>query len=192
LRQDNADMRLTEKGRELGLIDDARWRAFSEKRESIEAETSRLESTWIQANSDEAKALEPVLKSPLTREYSMMDLLRRPELSYGDVACLKGDVQLAPSVTEQVEIAAKYSGYIERQQEEINRLRAQQGTHIPDDFDYFSVQGLSNELQEKLSDAKPETIARASRIPGVTPAAVSLLLVYLKKHGAKRGSSVAV
>lgn len=192
LRQDNADARLTEKGRELGLIDDVRWKAFCEKREAIERETSRLASTWIQAKSDEAEVLESKLAHPITREYSMMDLLKRPELGYADVAGLKGEMQIDPQVAEQVEIAAKYSGYIERQQEEINRLRAQQDTKIPESFDYTAVQGLSKELQEKLTDAKPDTLARASRIPGVTPAAVSLLLVYLKKHSATRGNSVAV
>lgn len=192
LRQDNADARLTEKGRELGLIDDVRWKAFCEKREAIERETSRLASTWIQAKSDEAAALESKLAHPITREYSMMDLLKRPELGYADVAGLKGEMHIDPQVAEQVEIAAKYSGYIERQQEEINRLRAQQDTKIPESFDYTAVQGLSKELQEKLTDAKPDTLARASRIPGVTPAAVSLLLVYLKKHSATRGNSVAV
>lgn len=183
LRQDNADMRLTEKGRELGLICDARWQAFNEKREAVAKEEERLRSTWIQAGSEEAKKLEGIAKSPLTREYSMMDLLRRPELNYSDVASLKGEASTIPKVAEQVEITAKYSGYIERQQEEIDRLREQQHTVIPDAFDYTTVDGLSNELQEKLTDARPETIARASRIPGVTPAAVSLLLVYLKKHG---------
>ena len=192
LRQDNADMRLTEKGRELGLVDDARWQAFSEKREAVALEEQRLRSTWIQAGSDEAAKLEDIAKSPLTREYSMMDLLKRPELSYFDVAGLKGEAVDNARVAEQVEITAKYSGYIERQQEEIDRLRAQQNTPIPESFDYSSVEGLSNELQEKLATAKPETIARASRIPGVTPAAVSLLLVYLKKQGnLKRQSLVS-
>ena len=193
LRQDNADMRLTEKGREQGLIDDARWKAFCDKRDAIEIETARLKSTWIQANSEQSRSLEGKLTTPLTREYSMMDLLKRPELNYGDIASLKGEAQTSAQVAEQVEIAAKYSGYIERQQEEINRLRSQQETRIPEDFDYTAVQGLSKELQEKLGQAKPDTIARASRIPGVTPAAVSLLLVYLKKHSAaKRDGSVAV
>ena len=182
LRQDNADMRLTEKGRELGLVDDARWAAFCEKREAIEKETARLKSTWIQAGSDAANTLAEKLKSPLTREYSMIELLKRPELRYGDVAWLAGEGVSSAKVAEQVEIDVKYSGYISRQQDEIDKLKSQQHTCIPEGFDYSKVEGLSNELQEKLGLAKPETLARVSRIPGVTPAAVSLLLVYLKKY----------
>lgn len=192
LRQDNADMRLTEKGRELGLVDDERWQAFNKKRDAVAKEEQRLRSTWIQAGSEEAEKLEGVAKSALTREYSMMDLLKRPELNYQDVASLKGEAVNDVQVAEQVEIAAKYSGYIERQQEEIDRLRAQQDTVIPDTFDYSKVEGLSKELQEKLAEAKPDTIARASRIPGVTPAAVSLLLVYLKKQGFLKKNALAV
>jgi len=164
LRQDNADLRLTEKGRELGLIDDERWQRFSLKREAIASETQRLSSTWIQAGSDEAKQLEPKLTSPLTREYSMMDLLKRPELNYAELAAVSGTVVDDLQVAEQVEITAKYSGYIERQLTEIERLRSQQETKIPEDFDYQAVEGLSKELQEKLGKAKPDTIARASRL----------------------------
>jgi len=122
----------------------------------------------------------------------MMDLLKRPELDYAQLTAHNPGENIAPQVAEQVEIAAKYSGYIERQQEEINRLKAQQDTKIPENFEYSEVQGLSKELQEKLSDARPETIARASRIPGVTPAAISLLLIYLKKHSSKQRDSLAV
>lgn len=192
LRQDNADLRLTEKGRELGLVADRRWQQFSQKRDAIEKETQRFASTWIQAGSDEAKRLEGKLSSPLTREYSMMDLLKRPELSYLELAELSKSAVDDPQVAEQVEIAAKYSGYIQRQLTEIERLRSQQQTKIPEDFDYYAVEGLSKELQEKLSNNKPDTIARASRIPGVTPAAISLLLVYLKKHASKRAARAAV
>lgn len=183
LREDNADLRLTEKGRELGLVDDVRWAAFSEKREAIILEQQRFKETWIQAGSPEAELLKDRLKSPLTREYSLHDLLKRPELTYGDLGDLKGESALDPQVCEQVEIDAKYAGYIDRQQEDIDRLRQHENTLIPADFDYSVVEGLSNEVKQKLTDGKPQTLSRASRIQGVTPAAVSLLLIYLKKHG---------
>ncbi|SMF14567.1 tRNA uridine 5-carboxymethylaminomethyl modification enzyme [Alteromonadaceae bacterium Bs31] len=194
LREDNADLRLTEKGRELGLIDDTHWQLFCEKREAIERETQRLKSTWVQAGSSEAEQLKPKLSSPLQREYSLMDLLKRPELSYCDIADFKRDCnerKPQQQVAEQIEIAAKYSGYIDRQQEDIQRLRQNENTAIPLDFDYSTVEGLSNELKQKLIAAQPETIARASRIPGITPAAVSLLLIYLKKRGLLKKSTVA-
>ena len=186
LRQDNADLRLTEKGRELGLVDDERWRVFCEKRDGSARETERLKKTWIQAGSAEAARIEEKLPHKLPREYSLLDLLKRPELNYVDVANLKGEAVANPDIAEQVEIHAKYAGYIDRQQEEIERQRGQQETRIPDDFDYNVVEGLSNELKEKLAHARPENIARATRIPGVTPAAISLLLIYLKKHAAKK------
>ena len=191
LREDNADLRLTEKGRELGLIDDTRWSAFCEKREAIALENQRLKETWIQAKSAEAEQLQDKLKSPLSREASLFDLLKRPELEYADLGSLKGNPVTGPvaeRVAEQVQIDAKYSGYIARQQEDIDRLRAHENTGIPSEFDYLSVEGLSNELKQKLSEAKPQSLARASRIPGVTPAAVSLLMVYLKKRGLLRKS----
>ncbi|HEY7884979.1 MAG TPA: tRNA uridine-5-carboxymethylaminomethyl(34) synthesis enzyme MnmG [Cellvibrionaceae bacterium] len=183
LREDNADLRLTEIGRELGLVDDAQWQAFSEKREAIEREQQRLKDTWIQAGSAEAELLRPKLTAPLAREYSLYDLIKRPELGYSDIASLKGEAVQSEAVAEQVEIEAKYSGYIARQQEEIDRLRAFENTRFPESFDFHGVDGLSNEVKQKLSEARPETLARAMRIPGVTPAAVSLLLVYLKKRG---------
>ncbi len=183
LREDNADLRLTEKGRELGLVDDERWMAFSEKREAIVKEQQRLKETWVQAGSAEAEVLKDRLKSPLNREYSLHDLLKRPELTYADIGNLKGDGATNAQVCEQVEIDAKYAGYIDRQQEDIDRLRQHENTAIPDGFDYTVVEGLSNEVKQKLIDARPLTLARASRIQGVTPAAVSLLLIYLKKHG---------
>ncbi len=191
LREDNADLRLTEKGRELGLVNDTRWSAFCEKREAITLENQRLKETWIQAKSAEADQLQDKLKSPLSREASLYDLLKRPELEYADLGALKGEPETGPvaeRVAEQVQIDAKYSGYIARQQEDIDRLRAHENTAIPSEFDYLSVEGLSNELKQKLSEAKPQTLARASRIPGVTPAAVSLLMVYLKKRGLLRKS----
>ncbi len=186
LREDNADLRLTEKGRELGLVDDIRWAAFCEKREQIEQETQRMRSTWIQANSAEASQLANKLTAPLNREYSLLDLLKRPELTYADLGHLKGEAVANVQVAEQVEITAKYAGYIDRQQDEIARLRQHENTPIPASFDYDSVEGLSNELKQKLNEARPDNIARASRIPGITPAAISLLVIYLKKRGMLR------
>jgi len=183
LREDNADLRLTEKGRELGLIGDEQWQAFCQKRENIAREQERLKSTWIQAGSPEAEKVEAIINTKLIREYSLHDLLKRPELTYGDVATLKGEAVNDEYVAEQIEIAAKYSGYIDRQQEEIDRLRAYENTILPDDFDYSLVEGLSNEVKQKLSAARPQTLARAQRISGITPAAISQLLMYLKKHG---------
>ena len=183
LREDNADLRLTEKGRELGLIDDGQWQLFCDKREQIELEQQRLRSTWIQAGSAEADIIEQKIQTRLAREYSLMDLLKRPELTYADVAHLKGDAIANEAAAEQVEIEAKYSGYIERQQEDVNRLRAYENTIIPEDFDYSQVEGLSNEVKQKLTAARPQTLARAARISGITPAAISLVLVYLKKRG---------
>lgn len=190
LREDNADARLTEQGRKLGLVDDNRWQHFCDKQEAIVQEEQRLKSTWVQAGSDEAKQLEPKLKSPLGREYSLMDLLRRPELEYGDIAELPyAKPDIAAEVSEQVQISAKYAGYIERQLVDIEKLRQNENTLIPADFPYDSVEGLSNEVKQKLKESLPGTLAQASRIPGVTPAAVSLLLVYLKKHGLLRKQS---
>jgi tRNA uridine 5-carboxymethylaminomethyl modification enzyme len=189
LREDNADLRLTEKGRELGLIGDEQWQTFCEKRENIAREQERLKSTWIQAGSPEAEKIEAIINTKLIREYSLHDLLKRPELTYSDVATLKGESFLSGEsvndefVAEQIEIAAKYSGYIDRQQEEIDRLRVYENTILPGDFDYSLVEGLSNEVKQKLSAARPETLARAQRISGITPAAISQLLMYLKKHG---------
>ncbi len=182
LREDNADMRLTEKGRALGLISDQRWAAFEQKREAIIQEKQRLETTWIQPSSNEAKALEDRLSSPLTREYSLADLLRRPELNYADVASLRGAPVNDANVAEQVEVEFKYAGYIERQRGEIEQMRKQENTPLPDDLDYDQVGGLSNELRSKLKAVKPVSIAQASRIQGMTPAAISLLLIYLKKR----------
>ena len=184
LREDNADLRLTEKGRELGLVDDERWRQFSEKREAIELEQQRLKDTWVQPDSAVAQKLSSHIEKKLAREYSLFDLLKRPELDYKIIGDLYPEHGVDQKVAEQVEIDAKYSGYINRQQEEVDRLQRHENTPIPADFDYQSVSGLSNEIKQKLSEATPETLARASRIPGVTPAAISLLIVQLKKHAA--------
>ncbi len=190
LREDNADQRLTEQGRKLGLVDDERWAAFCEKREGIERERQRLASSWVQPGSTAAASLEAKISSPLSHEYSLLDLLKRPELNYGDVAHLdlgketdQETLDVSEAVAEQVEIDVKYAGYIARQKEEIERLRRHEETPLPLDFDYQGIEGLSNEVKQKLSDTRPQTLAQASRIPGVTPAAVSLLLIYLKKRG---------
>ena len=184
LREDNADLRLTERGRELGLVDDARWQRFEQKCEAIDSETTRLASTYVHPDTAAAEQLAAKVGKPISREYSLADLLKRPELEYADVAELKGEACVDLQAAEQVAIQAKYAGYIERQQVEIDRLRRYENTPLPADLDLDAVDGLSNEVKQKLSDARPDTLARAGRIPGVTPAAISLLLIYLKKRGA--------
>ena len=186
LREDNADIRLTEKGRELGLIDDVLWRKFSEKKEAIEQETQRMKSTWIQSDSEIAKQINEHIERPLTREYSLMELMRRPELDYKKIAEVTGESSVTDAVAEQVEIAAKYEGYISRQLDDIEKLKRNESMKLPTDMDYDKVKGLSNEVKQKLLESKPETLGQASRIPGITPAAVSLLLVSLKKHRGAR------
>lgn len=182
LREDNADLRLTETGRQLGLVDDRRWTAFTAKREAIERENARLHATWIQPGTPEAERLDARLDKPLAREYSLAELLRRPELSYDDVATLKGEAVADATVADQVQIQTKYQGYIDRQRDEIAKLKRHEATPLPEDLDYRGVEGLSHEIRHKLSEARPATLAQAGRISGVTPAAVSLLLVYLKKR----------
>ncbi|MDO8860109.1 tRNA uridine-5-carboxymethylaminomethyl(34) synthesis enzyme MnmG [Haliea sp. E1-2-M8] len=184
LREDNADLRLTGKARELGLVDDVRWDRFARKRDAIERETRRLATTWLHPATPEAASLEPKLKAPLTREYSLADLLKRPGINYRDIAGLKGEPLADQQAAEQVEIQAKYAGYIDRQQDEVERLRRFENTILPASLDYAGVDGLSHEVRQKLSESRPDTLARAGRIPGVTPAALSLLLIYLKKRGA--------
>lgn len=186
LREDNADLRLTEKGRELGLVDDARWAAFSAKRESIEREEQRLKSTWVQRNTAMGQAIVDKFGTPLSHEYNLLNLLTRPEIDYAGLVEVTGGGEIDPQVAEQVEIKTKYAGYIDRQQEEIARLRASEDTRLPEDIDYAGISGLSKEIQGKLSQARPETLGQASRVPGVTPAAISLLLIHLKKRGAGR------
>ncbi|WP_144244190.1 tRNA uridine-5-carboxymethylaminomethyl(34) synthesis enzyme MnmG [Nitrincola sp. A-D6] len=194
LREDNADMRLTEKGRELGLVSDERWQAFERKREAVEQEKQRLETTYIQPNSPESAKLAEKLTTPLSREYSLADLIRRPELGYADLCELHGEGVEDPAVAEQVEVAFKYAGYIERQRSEIEQMRKQEDTPLPADLDYSQVGGLSNELRSKLEAVKPVSIAQVSRIQGMTPAAVSLLLVHLKKRqmAAKQARTAAL
>ncbi len=227
LREDNADMRLTEQGRELGLVDDARWDAFNRKRDAIACETERLKSTWINPQILSNERALATLGAPIEREYNLFDLLRRPGVTYETIAGLREEFGLkakseaenvAPvgwversdthhpnplpatdgyrssthptnraldeSVSEQVEIAAKYAGYIDRQNEEIERQLANENLRLPTDFDYSMVRGLSKEVQQKLTQATPDTLGQASRISGVTPAAISLLLVHLKRANA--------
>ena len=189
LREDNADLRLTETGRELGLVGDRRWQLFCEKQERIEKELIRLRNHWVQANTPVAEKVNHLLETPMAREYRLADLLARPGVAYGPLmaAALDESNEVKPnSVAEQaqqqVEIQLKYQGYIDRQADEIERLKRQENTLLPEDIDYQQMQGLSNELKQKLMQSKPENIGRASRIPGMTPAAISLLLIYLKKH----------
>ena len=186
LRQDNADLRLTEKGRNIGLVGDERWKAFCEKREAIELEKQRLKSNWIQVNSTLANEISNKFDTPLTHEYNILDLLKRPELRYHDLVKPDDPMSASQDVAEQIEIQAKYSGYIDRQKQEIEKLHRQEDTKIPKSLKINQIQGLSNEVKQKLLDVRPETLAQASRIPGVTPAAISILLVYLKKHSEKK------
>ena len=181
LREDNADLRLTEVGRELGLVDDERWAAFTTKRQSIEAEAQRLKTTWVQPKSAEATALEGMGEAAIAREYNLHDLLKRPKLTYSQVANLKGEPVSDPQVAEQVEIQAKYDGYIARQLDEIEQLRRYENTLLPEDLDYDTIGGLSNEVKQKLNTLRPETLGVASRISGITPAAISQILIHLKK-----------
>lgn len=184
LREDNADLRLTEKGRELGLVDDKRWAAFCEKREHIAKERQRLAASWVQPGTAAAEKLQEKISKPLSHEYNLLELLKRPELDYHDLANLLGHTEtVSEVVAQQLEIDVKYAGYIDRQKDEIERLRRHENTALAVDFDYSIVEGLSNEVKQKLLNTRPQTLAQASRIPGVTPAAVSLLLIYLKKRG---------
>ncbi|MCJ8295759.1 MAG: tRNA uridine-5-carboxymethylaminomethyl(34) synthesis enzyme MnmG [Colwellia sp.] len=188
LREDNADIRLTELGRKVGLVDDARWQRFNEKMENIELERQRLRSTWIQKDHKNIDQINALLKSPMSKEASLEDLIRRPEVKYDDLMKIEG---LGPAAadkqaSEQIEIQTKYAGYIDRQLDEIAKKKRNEDTLIPIDFNYKQISGLSNEVVAKLTDARPETIGKASRISGITPAAISLLLVYLKKHGLLR------
>ena len=182
LREDNADQRLTAIGRQLGLINDLRWQDYSTKMEQLTAEHERLASTYIQAKTPQAEKIEHISGKPLTREYSLLDLLKRPELHYHDIADLKGAACERSDVAQQVEIESKYAGYIARQEQEIQRMAGHADTQIPNDFNYQSVSGLSNELRSKLEDVNPLTLDQAGRIAGMTPAALSLLAIYLKKH----------
>jgi len=197
LREDNADMRLTEVGRELGVVDDVRWDAFNRKRDAVSRETERLKSTWVNpALLPEADAV-PLLGKAIEREYNLADLLRRPAVAYDALMALQGgkyapaqpldaDPLLAAQIREQIEIGIKYHGYIARQAAEVDKLEANETTRLPEGFDYTEVRGLGFEVSQKLNQHRPETLGQASRISGVTPAAISLLLVHLKKKGMGR------
>jgi len=184
LREDNADMRLTEKGHELGSLDGERYAAFARKREAVARETERLRGMWAAPGNALGREIEATLGVPLTRETHALDLLRRPGLDYAQlmrVAAL-GPAVADARVAEQVEISTKYSGYLERQNDEIARQRRHEETAIPTGFDYANVHGLSAEVLQKLARSRPQTIGQAMRISGVTPAAISLLLVHLKRR----------
>tara|TARA_R110002126_G_scaffold16500_17_gene65871 strand:- start:12887 stop:14776 length:1890 start_codon:yes stop_codon:yes gene_type:complete len=191
LREDNADARLTAKGRELGLVDDQRWQTFNQKMEQIELERQRLRQSWVHPQHAALTEVNKLLKTPLSREASLEELVRRPEMTYQqlmDIADL-GPALTDPVAAEQVEIQIKYEGYINRQQDEIAKQQRNEATKLPDSFDYTSVRGLSNEVIMKLNQHQPATVGQASRISGITPAAISLLLVYLKKQGLLRKSA---
>ncbi|CAI8251784.1 MAG: tRNA uridine 5-carboxymethylaminomethyl modification enzyme MnmG [Glaciecola sp. HTCC2999] len=191
LREDNADMRLTPLGREVGLVDDIRWAAFNEKLELIEQEKQRLKSQYVHPEHAATPALNLLLKNPVSREHTFEELIRRPEMTYQKLMEIDG---IGPGLdhvqaAEQVEIQIKYAGYIERQKDEIAKTQRHEETLLPPTFDYSQISGLSNEVVAKLTESRPETIGKASRISGITPAAISLLLVYLKKHNMLRKSA---
>jgi tRNA uridine 5-carboxymethylaminomethyl modification enzyme len=181
LREDNADLRLTEKGRELGLVNDQQWQIFNEKQESIARTQDILQAKWIRKDSPDAERVAEIWGKPLSREASLMDLLRRPEIDVARLLSFAEGLDVTEQVAQQVEVQAKYAGYIERQQQDIDKAKRYDHLKIPDDLDFNLVKGLSNEVREKFIKQRPETLGLASRIPGVTPAAISLLLIYMKK-----------
>ncbi|MDG6778717.1 tRNA uridine-5-carboxymethylaminomethyl(34) synthesis enzyme MnmG [Thiomicrorhabdus sp. zzn3] len=191
LREDNADQRLTPIAREFGLIDDARWLTYETKMEALEKELQRLKQTWIYPAHAEAKKAEALMELPLSKEQSLFDLLKRPNVRYNALAELEafGDGVQAEEVVDQIEIEAKYAGYIERQKVEIDKLKRSEAVKIPEDLDLDAISGLSNEVKQKLRDHKPATLGMASRISGITPAAISILLISIKKH--RSGNRVA-
>jgi tRNA uridine 5-carboxymethylaminomethyl modification enzyme len=198
LREDNADLRLTPVGRELGLVDDERWRLFEEKRRLSDLEVQRLNAIRVRPADVSPEWVERVLGGPLSRDYSAFELLLRPEVNYDDLLEVVGapdwsdvDDRLPPQVRAQIEVRAQYAGYIERQEDEIDRQRRNEDTRLPEDLDYLQVTGLSHEVRQKLSEARPATVGQASRLPGITPAAVSILLVHLKKRALKARARVA-
>ncbi|MCB1745167.1 MAG: hypothetical protein KDK91_32665, partial [Gammaproteobacteria bacterium] len=183
--EDNADLRLGEQGRNLGLVGEDQWRRLCEKREAIEREQQRLRSTWVRPETLAAADAERLIGSALRREHNGLDLLRRPAVDYDRLMQVPGfgPPVSDPEVRFQVEVQAKYAGYIERQQTEVERNRSNESLRIPADLDYQRVSGLSAEVREKLTRVRPETLGQASRVSGVTPAAISMLLVHLKKRG---------
>ncbi|MDH3631761.1 MAG: tRNA uridine-5-carboxymethylaminomethyl(34) synthesis enzyme MnmG [Gammaproteobacteria bacterium] len=183
LREDNADLRLTELGRQLGLVEDQRWQAFEQYREQLERLNQSLREQWLRPDTEAARALEKVLQNPLTREYRYAEILKRPEIGISDLMPFVEDAEsFPPSVRAQAEVNAKYSGYLDRQQLEIDKASQHEQTELPEQLDYTEVRGLSNEVCQKLAQHRPSTIGQASRISGITPAAISLLLVHLKRH----------
>ena len=188
LREDNADSRLTAMGREIGLVDDARWAKYNDKMEAVETELQRLRGQWIHPDHAATPQLNTMLKNPVSREHSLEELIRRPEMTYSQLMKIEsvGPGIDDPIAAEQVEIQIKYAGYISRQMDEIAKTQRHENTLLPIDMDFSKISGLSNEVVAKLTEARPETIGKASRISGITPAAISLLLVYLKKHGMLR------
>jgi tRNA uridine 5-carboxymethylaminomethyl modification enzyme len=191
LREDNADSRLTEKGRQLGLVDDTRWAAFNAKMEQIALERQRLKQAWVHPQHAALTEVNALIKTPLSKEANLEELVRRPEVTYADLMKISdlGPGLLDKSAAEQVEIQIKYEGYIHRQQDEIAKQQRNEQTLLPQQFDYKTVKGLSNEVIVKLNQTQPQTVGQASRISGITPAAISLLLVYLKKQGLLRKSA---
>ena len=191
LREDNADVRLTPAGRELGLVDDRRWSAFAAKQDAVAAETARLKALWATPANALGRELEQATGVAVSRETNVLDLIKRPELDYAKLMAVPslGPGVDDPKVAEQVEIGVKYAGYLDRQREEIERQQRHENTPITEGFDFASVRGLSAEVLQKLERVRPLTIGQAQRIPGMTPAAISLLLVHLER--ARRGSRVA-
>jgi tRNA uridine 5-carboxymethylaminomethyl modification enzyme len=183
LREDNADLRLTEIGRTLGLVDDMRWQAFEAKRADVGVERTRLKTTWLSSKLMSPEDMQNKFGQLLERDYTLEELLRRPGIHYDDLASLPGAAPglSNPKAAEQVEIQIKYEGYVERQREEVTRQTRFESTNLPADLDYRSVRGLSIEVQQKLNKQRPETLGQAARISGITPAAISLLLVHLKR-----------
>ena len=183
LREDNADLRLTETGRELGLVEDRRWQSFEQYREQLERLNQALRDQWLRPDTDAALALGEVLRKPVTREYRYSEMLKRPEIEIGHlIPFIKDSGSFPPKVHAQAEVNAKYAGYLDRQQQEIEKATQHEQTELPEDLDYSEVRGLSNEVCQKLAQHRPATIGQASRISGITPAAISLLLVHLKRH----------
>ncbi len=183
LREDNADLRLTEHANRIGLVDEKRWRLFNEKRDAIEKESERLANIWVGSKSFPSESIEKLLGQKIRKDVNLLELLKRPDLSHHDISKLPnvGSEDIDPKVAEQVEVSAKYSGYIKRQEEEVKRNRQHEETAMPTDFDYTKVKGLSSEVIEKLSQYRPVNLGQASRIQGITPAAISLLRIHLKK-----------
>lgn len=187
LREDNADLRLTETGQKLGLVESLRWDRFCARKEAIETEQERLEKIWLTPDKVTEQESRDVFSDPLTREYNLMQLLRRPEISHADLMSLQAveDMSVSPDVAFQVEVQAKYHGYIERQEEEIARNTRDESSIMPNELEYDDIRGLSAEVRQKLKDQRPHTLGQASRIPGITPAAISILRIYLKKHSVR-------